>query len=164
VDALWALDDADRRLGEYDMLLRTIQALSEKAEAAGLKLPASVSEQPKGWDFPSVRLQLGEAGRAVDAYVEASERVDGSPSLWERLGLIGRSPENQVRLAAQDFAAGNFVKSTERSSDASQTMSGASGRALQYLLAGVGVLAMTAAAIGAGIWLAGRREREFAEL
>jgi hypothetical protein len=163
-EALAALDEAERNLGEYDVLKRAIDLLGEGARAAGLELPSSVGEDLQRWDFTAVRVRVAEAARAVDAYTEARERVRSSGNLWERIGLIGKSPEAQLQLAAKEFASGDFAESAEHASDAREMVSGASSTALRRVLLVGGLLGMVALGIWAGVWFAGRREREYAEL
>lgn len=162
--ALTALDEAEQKLVEYDALTRVLEALTQKADGAGLSLPASITDGIARWEFTIVRRMIAEADEAIAAYVQAERRVDGPRSLWERFGLIAKDPGKHLDRAANAFAAGDFQASVDGANDAREMVNDASDTALRRLLVLGLVLALIAAGIGASLWFSQRREKELAEL
>jgi hypothetical protein len=160
--ALAALDDADQKLAEYDVLKRALDALAQKAETAGLQLRSTIADEIWKWEFPSARLMFADAAQALDAYVEAEERIDDSRSVWERIGLLGKSPETDIQRAAEAFAAGDFEAATAHANGARDTIDNASGTATRRLLILALVLGLMAAGIAVGVWFSQRREGDLA--
>ena len=160
-EALAALDAADRKLGEYDSLKRALDVLTQRAESAGLELPAVIADEIEKWEFPGARLMFAEAVRAVEAYVEAEARIDEPRNVWERFGLLAKDPGKDVRKAAQAFAAGDFESAKDHADSARESViDDASGTAFRRLLVLALILALMAAGIAVGIWFSQRRERE----
>ncbi|HEV8573237.1 MAG TPA: hypothetical protein VGR43_00875 [Dehalococcoidia bacterium] len=161
--ALAALTDAEAGLLEYSGLKGELLKLMEETEAAGLSLPSSIEEALKKWDFRDARDMITEAGKAVDAYTQAQERVEAPRGLWKRFGLFGSDPEAQLAEAAEAFGAGDFEKAQERANAAVETMGNASDQAIRRLLVLPLVLSVMAAGIGVAVWFSRRREREYAD-
>jgi hypothetical protein len=158
--ALAELTEAERKLGEYDVLKRALTLLTEKAQGAGLKLPTTIAAEIGNWQFPAARLMFAEADRAVDAYIRATERVDAPRSLWERFGVIGKQPRDDLQRAGEAFAAGEFEAALVHANEARDAVDNASETGLRRLLILGLVLGLIAAGIGASVWFSRRRERE----
>jgi hypothetical protein len=159
-----ALDEADRKLGEHDVLKRALELLGQRAEAEGLKPPPRIDDRLHDWDFVGVRLGTREAARAIDAYRDASANIDSSRSVWEQFGLVGKSPRAELEEAAAAFANGDFDESTELSAEARSTVDNASDSAFRRLLL-LGLIGfLIAGAIWSVVWFAGRYEQELAEI
>ena len=158
-DALAALDDADRKLVEYDALKRALDVLRQRSESAGLKLPSTIEDEVRRWEFPSARLIFVDAAQALEVYVETEERLNDPRSVWERFGLLGKDPEKDLQRAAQAFATGDFESATDHAHGARDAVDDASGTAFRRLLVLALVLGLMAAGIAAGVWFSQRRER-----
>ena len=158
--ALAGLDDADRKLGEYQALTRTLDVLTQRAESAGLKLPSTIAEVVQRWEFASARLMFVDAVRALDAYVEAEGRVNDQRSVWERFGLLGKDPRKNLQRAAEAFAAGDFKPAADHANRAREAINGASEAAFRHLLILALVFGLMAGGIAASMWFSQRRERE----
>ncbi|HEX9642179.1 MAG TPA: hypothetical protein VGB13_12815, partial [Candidatus Krumholzibacteria bacterium] len=158
--AMAALDDAYQKLGEYEALRRALDVLTQRAESAGLKLPSTIAESVQRWEFPSARLMFAEAARALEAYVEAEARLGDPRSVWERFGLLGKHPVDDLQRAAVVFAGGDFESAEDHANSARDAIDDASGTAFRRLLLLALVLGLMAAGIAAGVWFSHRREAE----
>jgi len=158
--AFVALDDADRKLGEYEVLRRALDVLTQRSESAGLKLPSTIADEVQRWEFPSARLMFADAAQALKAYVEAEARLGDPRSVWERFGLLGKDPGNDLQRAAAVFAGGDFESVKDHANNARDAIDDASGTAFRRLLILAFVLGLMAAGIAAGVWLSRSREAE----
>ncbi len=111
------------------------------AEDLGLRLPDAVRDDVDQWDFRNALRELGEAATAALAYSDARRTVEGTRSLWERLGLLYQDPDANLKLAASEFQAGDFDDSVERSERAVDPVERADERALYRVLVAVGMFA-----------------------
>lgn len=158
-EALAALDEADRKLAEYDALEKALDALRQQSESAGLKLPSTIEDEVQRWEFPSARLIFVDAVQALDAYIEAEERLNDPRGVWERFGLLGKDPEKDLQRAAQAFAEGDFESAKDHAKRAGAAIDNASGAASRRLLILALVLGLIAVGIAVGVWFSQRRER-----
>jgi hypothetical protein len=158
--AFAALDDADRKLGEYEALRRALDVLTQRSESAGLKLPSTIAEEVQRWEFPSARLMFADAAQALEAYVEAEARLGDPRSVWERFGMLGKDPGKDLQRAAAVFAGGDFESAKDHANSARDAIDGASGTAFRRLLILALLLGLMAAGIAASAWFSRRREAE----
>ena len=156
--ALAALDDADRKLGEYEALRRALDVLTRRAESAGLRLPSTIADEVQRWEFPSARLMFADAAQALEAYVEAEARLGDPRSVWQRFGLLGKNPEKDLQRAAAVFAGGDFESAKDHADSARDAIDDASGTAFRRLLILALVLGLIATGIAASVWFSSRRE------
>ena len=158
--AVAGLDDAERRLGEYEVLRRALDVLRQRSESAGLKLPSTIADEVQRWQFPSARLMFADAAQALEAYVEAEARLGDRRSVWERFGLLGRNPEEDLQRAAAVFAGGDFESAKDHANSARDSIDDASGTAFRRLLLLAFVLGLMSAGIAASAWFSREREAE----
>jgi hypothetical protein len=158
--ALVGLGDAEQKLGEFEELKRTLDLLAGRAQAAGLELPSTIADLVQTWDFPSARLTFVDAVRAMEAYVDAGERLKDRRSLWEHFGLLGKNPGQDLERAEEAFAAGDFVAAADHANGARDAIDDASGTASRRLLILALVLGLIGAGIALGMWLSQGREGE----
>jgi hypothetical protein len=158
--AFAALDDADRKLGEYEALRRALDVLTQRSESAGLKLPSTIAEEVQKWEFPSARLMFADAAQALEAYVEAEARLGDPRSVWERFGMLGKDPKKDLQRAAAVFAGGDFESAKDHANSARDAIDDASGTAFRRLLILALLLGLMAAGIAASAWFSRRREVE----
>jgi hypothetical protein len=159
-EATAALDRAESGLETYAELLPELQALKDRSEQAGLKLPASIEAALITFDFGTVREQVASAGQAITAYESAGEKVRGGRSLWTSFGLLGSSPGGKLDDAAESFSRGDFEQSRRQSDHARELVEGASSVALKRLLLVGGLMAVLALALGIAYAVGHLRERE----
>jgi hypothetical protein len=158
--AIAALDDADRKLGEYEVLRSALDGLTQRSESAGLKLPSTIADEVQRWEFPSARLMFADAAQALEAYVGAEARLGDPRSVWERFGLLGKNPEKDLQRAAVVFASGDFESATDHANSARDAIDDSSGTAFRRLLILALVLGFIAAGIAAGVWFSRQQEAE----
>ena len=158
--ALAGLDNADRKLGEYEVLRRALDVLKQRSERAGLELPSTIADEVQRWEFPSARLMFADAAQALEAYVAAEARLGDPRSVWERFGLLGKNPEDDLQRAAVVFADGDFESAKDHADSARDAIDDASGTAFRRLLILACVLGLMAAGIAAGVWYSRQREAE----
>ena len=159
--ALAALDEAEGKLAEYDVLAEALSGLERDAEDVGLSFPSSISDAMEDWDFTRARRMLSDAERALEEYARARRRVDAGRSVWERIGLLGIDPDKDLERASEAFAAGDFDSAIDHADEAVETIDHASTTAFRRLLLLALVLAVFAGGIGLSVWIAQRRDREF---
>lgn len=161
-DALPALAEAERRIGEFKEIKAELAQLTANAEVAGLALPASIADALRQWEFGGARLLFAEAKQALDAYTLARERVEAPRDFWERFGLIGSNPGGDLVRASDAFAAGEFQTSLDSANKAATTVADASDSAMVRLLVIGLVMGVLAAGVGLAVWVSQREERELA--
>ncbi len=162
-EALAALTEAEADLLEYFEVKDGLARLKDEADAAGLSLPAAISDAVKEWEFGTAAGMIDDADEAIGSYTTARGKVGASRSLWQRFGLLGSDPEGDLTASAAAFAEGDFEPARERAHDAADKIDDASTVALRRLLILAAVLAVFAGAIGVAVWVSQREEREFAE-
>jgi hypothetical protein len=162
-DALSVLAEAESRLGEFKEIKAELAQLTADAEAAGLALPASIADALGRWEFGGARLLFAEAKSALDRYKVARDRVEAPRDIWQRFGLIGSNPDDDLARASDAFAAGEFQTSLDRANEAAATVGDASESALRRLFIIGLALGVFASGIGIAVWVSQRQEREFAE-
>jgi hypothetical protein len=151
--ALAALDGLDKGLSAYLQIRDRLPGLKNAAEAAGLAYPYPLQNALQTWDFGPFVDTIDRAGPSIEAYVSAKEKVVKPRNAWQRLGLIGQKPEDELRRAEQQFAAGRFTESIERSEAAEAQLNGAGSRASNFvLIVGVILAVMLAGALVVWRW------------
>jgi hypothetical protein len=158
--ALTALNEFDRNFAEYEVLMQALDSLKQKAENAGLTMPPQIAKQTQAWEFNAARLTFAEASRALDAYVMARERIDAHRGIWERFGLLGKDPDQYLRHAADDFAAGDFEEANDDAVRAREMIDDAPGVAFRRLVMLAAVFGLIAGGAALGGWFTRRRENE----
>jgi hypothetical protein len=128
--ALSILAKLEEGLNAYVVLREQLGALRTAAEQAGLPHPYPFENAKTNWGFAPFLESINDAGPAIEAYTAAKQTVSEPRSVWQRIGLIGKSPESHLDKAGAEFAAGQFTRSVEQSRAAESTLDGASGRAL----------------------------------
>jgi hypothetical protein len=161
--ALSALAEAESKLGEFNEIKAELAQLTANAEATGLALPASIADALRRWEFGAARLLFAEAKSALDAYKVARNRVEAPRDIWQRFGLIGSNPNDDLARASDAFAAGEFQTSLDRANKAASTVVDASESALWRLLLVGLALSVFASGLGIAVRVSQRQEREFAE-
>jgi hypothetical protein len=162
-EALAALSEAEADLLDYFDLKNDLAELSGAAEAAGLSVPAAISEAMMRWEFGRAGGMIEEAGRALDAYTVARDKVNAGRTVWEGFGLLGNDPEGDLHAAAAAFETADFESALKNATDAADTIDGASSVAFRRLLILAAVLAVFAIGIAVAVWASQRQGREFAE-
>jgi len=152
--ALAALDRLDKGLSAYLQLRDRLPALKSSADAAGLAYPYPLQSALPTWDFTPFLATIDDAGPAIEAYIDAKDKLSKPRSAWQRLGLIGQKPEEELERAAQQFAAADFKGSIHRSQAAAAQLDGARTRAETFfIIAGATLLpVLMAAALVAWRW------------
>lgn len=158
-EALVGLDRAEADLQTYTEIKDALSTLRRDVQAAGLTLPQTIDASLARLDFEPARLTMAAAQRALDAYLDAQQKVDAPRSLWLRLGLLGSDPDSSLDDAARAFARGDFQTVIDEANSAADTVDDASRVALTRLLIFVGILAATTLVMGVALWLAHRRSR-----
>ncbi len=97
--ALTALDAADNGLETYAGLRGRLDTLDSQARAAGLTVPAGLTDKLNHFDFNTVRPAIDQANEAVMAYTSAQQTVDAPRGIWKRFGLLGSDPGGALRSA-----------------------------------------------------------------
>ena len=139
-EALTALDRAEIDLQTYAQMKDALSALRRDARAAGLTFPQTIDAALARWDFDAARLAVAAAGRALEAYTAARQKVDAPRNLWRRLGLLGSDPDAALERAARAFPRGEFETAIKEANAAADTVDDASHIALQRLLIFIGIL------------------------
>ena len=162
-EALAALDRADAAIVVYSQIKDALSTLRRGVAAAGLPFPQTIDTALTHWNFAAARLSIAAAGQALDAYIAARQKVDTPRSLWRRFGLLGSDPDATLDAAARAFSRGDFQTATNKANDAANTVDNASHITLRRLLIFLGILAATATALAAALWLTYRRSRQLPE-
>lgn len=132
-------------------------ALRADAAEAELHLRERTQELIDAWSFDEATRDMDEAEAALDAYMDARDRLDEPRSLWQKIGLWGQDPNDELDASAAEFSVGRFANATKRAEEAGNMVDGA-GRAGQVrLLAAIGVLAAIILLAGGGLWFVRRR-------
>jgi hypothetical protein len=151
--AAWRTDFEERREARARLAF-----LTAAAEDVGLPPPAAIQRDIDDWALTSAFDRLDSAQAALEAYVAAEAKVTAARNLWERLGMFGEDPEDNLEQAASDFGEGLYAQATRQADAASATMDGTNERALTRLLIVLGVWAGIVAA-GILVFLVLRRIR-----
>ncbi len=161
--ALSLLDTLEANLDTYVELVELEDDLKSDANGAGLTLSSDITDVLNQFDFEAAQTLLASGQAALDAYRDAAERVDGDRSIWERFGMLGSDPGEQLEAAEDAFAAGNFTQSREHSLRAEELIDDASSVALRRLLVVGGFFGILALVIGLAIAVGQWRRRASAE-
>jgi hypothetical protein len=162
-EALTALDAIEADLGMYFELRDDLAALRLDADALGLTVPEDIAATIGRWEFDAANGMLDAARRALRAYGLALEKVDEPRNLWQRFGLIGDDPDDELDSSRDDFESGRFDRAHEHAQSAVNMVDGASAAAARRLLVVVGVLAAVGIALAVAYWVALVRQRRMAE-
>ncbi|MDP9180419.1 MAG: hypothetical protein M3O21_01690 [Chloroflexota bacterium] len=161
--ALTALDRADDGLETYASLRGRLDMLEIRGQAAGLTVPAGLTDKLNHFDFDTVRPAIDQANEAVMAYSSAQQTVDGPHGIWKRFGLLGGDPGGALRSASDAFANGDFELSRQQSQHASDLINGASSVAFRRLLVVAGFVSLLVLALAVAFVVSHLRERELVE-
>jgi hypothetical protein len=157
------LDSVEGDIANYDDLVTKLTQIEEEASSLGLTLHAGMREALDRWEFGEVRLALADARDAIDAFRAARAAVYSSRSLWERFGLLGSDPEDQLDQAAREFASGSFQTSIDSSRAAEHTIDNATTVALRRVLIVTGIFAVFGLIILAAVYASHLRDRRLAD-
>ena len=155
--ALGALDRAEAALAIYAEVKPELQAFRAEVIAAALPLPESMDVALARWDFEAVRLAIASGRRGLEAYTTAREKADAPRSVWERLGLLGRDPDDSLKEAAAAFGRGDFQQALDKADAAAHAVNSASRVALIRVLIALGVLVGGAGLVTVAVRAARRR-------
>jgi hypothetical protein len=161
--AVTALDEADNGLETYAGLRGRLDTLESQAQAAGLTVPAGLTDKLNHFDFNTVRPAIDQANEAVMAYASTHQTVDAPRGIWKRFGLLGSDPGGALRSASDAFANGDFELSRQQSQHAGDLIDGASSVAFRRLLVVAGFLSLLVLALAVAFVVTRLRERELAE-
>lgn len=145
-DALAALGRVEKGLDTYLQLKDRLAALKSDAEAAGLPYPNLLEYAFRSWDFALFLETIDEAEAAVPAYVEAKEKPSAPRGFWQRIGLLGRSPDDQLERAAEAFESADFGGSIDHSNAAGARLEDAASRGVTNVVVATVVLGLVLAA------------------
>ena len=135
----------------YLALRDRLPALRSAAEQTGLVYPSSLQNATATWAFGPLLAKMDDATPAIEAYAAAKHNLAEPRTIWQRIGLIGKSPESHLENAAAAFASADFSQSTEESHAAAATLADANDRAL--VNAALGTVILTLVLISAGLLL-----------
>ncbi|MEX0682935.1 MAG: hypothetical protein WD904_10480 [Dehalococcoidia bacterium] len=162
-EALAQLDSVDANLDRYFELHEEFRGLALDADAAGLVLPEDIGAAIERWDFLEAEGSLEAAREALSAFGRAREKVAGPRNLWERFGLLGDDPDDELNKAKSDFERGAFERSQEHSQSAIDMVTGASNAAIRRVLLVIGFFASVGILLAVAYWLALARQRRLSE-
>jgi hypothetical protein len=146
-EALSVLAQLEEGLNAYVALRDQLGALRTAAEQAGLPYPYPIENAKTNWGFAPLLESTKDAGPAIEAYTAAKQKVNEPRSVWQRIGLIGKSPDSHLEKAVAEFASGQFTRSVEQSRAAESTLEDASGRALVNSAIGAAALLLAALSV-----------------
>jgi hypothetical protein len=161
-DALAALDGAETNIGRVLGLEAELDSLKDDADSLGLAVPGSIAAAIDAWDLDTADDLIESARAALGAYSVARERLAEPRNLWERFGLLGDDPEDELARAREAFESGRFERAQDRAAAAVDMVDGASRTAMLRLLVVAGILSAFAGAIGVAYWVALLRRRRLA--
>ena len=146
-----ALAYLEEGLNAYLAIRDRLPALRSAAEQVGLPYPGSLQNATATWAFGPLLAKMDDATPAVEAYAAAKQKLAEPRTIWQRLGLIGKSPESHLESASASFASANFSQSIDESHTADATVSDANSRAL--VNAALGAVILVALLLSAGFLL-----------
>jgi hypothetical protein len=129
-------------LNAYLALRDRLPALRSAAEQAGLSYPSSLQSATATWNFTPFLEKIDDATPAIEAYAAAKQKHSEPRSLWQRIGLIGKSPESHLESASTGFASANFTQSIDESHAADAALADANSRALVNAALGAVILVL----------------------
>ncbi len=134
------LDTVEPGFESYLLMRDKIEALRAAATEAGLAFPVPFDNALRTWNVSPIADSVDAGFAAIDTYAAARGTVMAPRSLWQKIGLFGKSPRSQLSDAAGAFAWADFDGSIEKSRAAEATVDGAAGAALKHGLIAAGVL------------------------
>ncbi len=132
-------------------------ALRADAAEAELHLRERPQELIDAWDFDEAIRDMDEAEAALDAYMDARDRLDEPRSLWQKIGLWGQDPTDELDASAAEFSVGRFADATKHAEEAAGMVDGAERAGQVRLLAAIGVVAAVILVAGGSLWFVRRR-------
>jgi hypothetical protein len=145
---------------EHRRAARTrLAEVTAAAEQAQLELPSRGDQLVGDWSFDLAEAFLDEADEAIEVYTSAQETVEDKRSLWQRIGLIGTDPEDDLRAAAASFHDGDFERSMERAQAAEDAIDGARRAGVVRAAIAFGALAIMLTVLVAVVGLVWLRPR-----
>ncbi len=161
----WQFDTASTLLADAATVLDRREALESAAEEAGLRLPSrleTVFESDAGFEAATAEADAEQA--AIEILVASSGTRPADPDLLQQLGMVGASPDAQLAVARDAFAAGELERSAREALQAQATWQGAWEVGRNRLLAGIGLalLALLAVLFVATRWRDRRKGPAFA--
>ncbi len=150
------------RLLERRQLARQgLAELQEAVKATDLVLPDSIEQLIQDWSFAKAQQALADANAALQAYQDGRRAAQGSLSLWEKMGLLGKDYDGTLDDAEAAFAEGDFDRAAQRARSAEHMLSTAGREALNRLLIAAAVATgVITLAVGA-FWLLRDRKSLF---
>jgi hypothetical protein len=107
----WRFGDAEAAMAEATAWLSDRDQLLNDIVAAGLTAPARLDDEYQtGGGSQAARDELEAERTVVSTYVEASNLLEGTPSIVEQAGLLGGNQPGVLLAEARDFfAEGDLV-------------------------------------------------------
>ena len=137
-----ALAYLEEGLNAYLAIRGRLPALRSAAEQAGLPYPPSLQNATATWNFTPFLETIDQVTPAIDAYALAKQDLAAPRSIWQRIGLIGKSPESHLESASTAFASANFTQSIDESHAADAALADANSRALVNAALGAVILVL----------------------
>ena len=103
--ALATLDRLEQGFNAYLQLRERLSMLNSRATQTGLAYPYPLQNAVATWDFAPFLETIDAANGAIDAYLAAEQKLSAPRGIWQRIGLLGRSPDAELDRAAQAFAS-----------------------------------------------------------
>jgi hypothetical protein len=151
----WNFTDATKAIAAARSWLGDRDSLLQEVERAGLSTPRQLREAYRAnGGGTDARDELNAERAVVADYQAATERANGSRSVFERIGLLGgREPSELLASANGLFAAGNLRGAAEVISEARGRLEGAQLNGLLRLLS---LLLLVVVAAGVALYLVRR--------
>jgi hypothetical protein len=156
--AAWSFDAATAQIEAADAVLDQRDVLAERSSTLGFAIAADAEAAYEGADdLAAVMQSVAATIEVADAVIDADAAVTASPSVIERLGLIGQHPDETVARAKEALAAGDEAAARAAAERALDVVADAGSLGTTRLLVAIGVALALVGTAGLVVALLRRR-------
>jgi hypothetical protein len=142
-EAAAAIAGAHAGTDAYLQLRDRLAIFRTSVQEAGLGYPVVYEQALENLQFGPVAESIAQAEEALAVYVKARETVLAPRTNQQKIGLLRKDPEAQLKRAETDFEWGRFEQSITNSHAAEATVHRAAGDAARNVLIAAGLLMAT---------------------
>jgi tetratricopeptide (TPR) repeat protein len=121
-----------------------------------LVLPSSIAAFIEAWEFEQALQLMPRAAEVIPTYNEARTAAEEDRNIWQRVGLLGDDPDDNVDAARSAFAEGRFEDAGENAEQALEVLEDSESEGKRRVMVAAGLACALLVGGLALLWLLGR--------
>jgi tetratricopeptide (TPR) repeat protein len=133
-----------------------LTALMSAINGTDLVLPSSIAAFIEAWEFEQALQLMPRAAEVIPTYNEARTAAEEDRNIWQRVGLLGDDPDDNVDAARSAFAEGRFEDAGENAEQALEVLEDSESEGKRRVMVAAGLACALLVGGLALLWLLGR--------